>query len=363
MEYKQEFAQAEERIQAFWARDCIDRCALQVIARRAEPLPATGAPLAPLAADAGIVARKTDVNTVLWHAEETFRTHHYLAEAVPIYVPGLVCSDTAAYLVDEITITADTVWYPHIIDDWTSAELTFDRSNRWWQLTLGMAEAASERAAGRYLVAVPDFQAGIDIVSLLRGPERLCIDLFENPDAVRTATRFVFDDVYRHCHAEIESIIRKHSKWTGDWMGLFSSGSHDVVQCDFIALVSPRHFEEFCLPDIAWQCGWLDTAVFHLDGPGAVRHVDALLEIPALDAIQWVPGAGSPSAVGWLPMLRKIQDAGKGIYISAPPEDVEAILAELSPAGLIISVEGVFDSLVDGQDFIRHIADVCARRV
>jgi len=362
MEFKPDFDIANERIRAFWARDCVDRCALQVVARRADPLRATGVPLAPLASDVDIAMRKTDVDTVLWCAEQDFRSHHYLAEAVPTYIPGLVCSDTAAYLSDEITINEDTVWYPRIIDDWSAFELTFDCHNRWWQLTCRMAEGASERAEGRYLVAVPDFQAGIDIVSLLRGPERLCIDLIENPDAVRAATQFVFDDVYKHCLGEIESIIGKHSRWTGDWMGLFSPGKHDVVQCDFIALVSPRHFEEFCLPDIAWQCGWLDTAVFHLDGPGAVRHVDALLEIEELDAIQWVPGAGSPSAVDWLPMLRKIQEAGKSLYISAPPTHVEAILEGLSPAGLIISVEGVFESLEDGQDFIHHVEHLCSRR-
>ena len=34
-----------------------------------------------------------------------------------------------------------------------------------------------------------------------------------------------------------------------------------------------------------------DAPIFPLDGPGAVRHVDALLEGEELDAIQWVPGA------------------------------------------------------------------------
>ncbi|MCJ7737298.1 MAG: hypothetical protein MUQ10_08305 [Anaerolineae bacterium] len=359
MDFKPDFDTANEHIRAFWARDCIDRCALQVVTRRAEPPPPAPAPLGP---DAGAATRKTDVEYVLWQAEQSYLSHHYLAEAVPTYIPGLVCSDTAAYLSNEITINEDTVWFPRTIDDWSAFEPTFDHNNRWWQLTLRMAEAASERAAGRYLVGIPDFQAGIDIVSLLRGPERLCIDLFDNPEAVRAATRFVFDDVYKYCHAEVQSIIRKHSIWTGDWMGLFSSGTHDVVQCDFIALVSSRHFEEFCLPDIAWQCGWLDTAVFHLDGPGAVRHVDALLEIEGLDAIQWVPGAGSPKAVDWLPMLRKIQDGGKSLFVSAPSTDVETILEGLSPAGLIISVEGVFESLEEGQDFVHHVERLCSRR-
>jgi hypothetical protein len=32
-------------------------------------------------------------------------------------------------------------------------------------------------------------------------------------------------------------------------------------------------------------------SLFHLDGPGALKHLDSLLELDALDGIQWVSGA------------------------------------------------------------------------
>ncbi|NLE43313.1 MAG: hypothetical protein GX620_01225 [Chloroflexi bacterium] len=359
MEYKPDFEEATRRIQAFWAHDCIDRCALQVVAH-VDPLrfvPDEAAHNAP--GDA--LARKTDVEYVLRQAETHFGTHRFMAEAVPVYTPGLVCSDTAAYLSDEITVTDDTVWYPRIIEDWATFEMRFDPGNRWWQLTKRMASAAAERGAGRYLVGVPDFQAGIDIVSLLRSPESVCLDLRENPDAIKRATAFVLRDVYARCYDDIRGIVRQHGEWVGDWMGLFSTGNHDIVQCDFIALISPRHFEEFCLPDIEWMCQRLDTAIFHLDGPDAVRHLDALLEIDELDAIQWVPGAGSPSAAAWLPMLRKVQAAGKSLYISAPSDDVDDIMQALRPEGLMISVEGVFSSMEAAQSFIGGVERMCVR--
>ena len=107
----------------------------------------------------------------------------------------------------------------------------------------------------------------------------------------------------------------------------------------------------------------LDTSVFHLDGPGAVRHVDALLEIDALDAIQWVPGAGNPTAVAWLPMLRRIQSAGRSLYITAPAEEVAEILESLSPRGLMISVTGVFSSLNEGEQFIVGVERMCASKL
>lgn len=355
MLYKPDFAAAQERVRAFWEHDCVGRCGLQVVARSEDYQP-------PTEEGTDLVTRKTNVEYVLQRAERNFQNHRYLAEAVPTYVPGLVCSDMAAFLMEDITIMEDTVWYRPVIEDWQAFRLTFDLNNRWWQLTKHMAEAAAEKGKGRYLVAIPDFQVAIDIVSLMRSPDRLCLDLFENPDSVRAATRFILDEVYTYCYGEIRSIIARHSNWVGDWMGLFAYGKHDIIQCDFCALISPLHFEEFCLPDIQRQCRMLDTSIFHLDGPDAVKHLDRLLGVEELDAVQWVPGAGKPPAIAWIPMLKKVQAAGKSLYITSPAADVEAILQELSPKGLMIGVDGVFASIDEAQGFIGHIESVCRYR-
>ncbi len=133
------------------------------------------------------------------------------------------------------------------------------------------------------------------------------------------------------------------------------------VQCDFAALISPRRMEEFCLPDIRALCRRLDTSILHLDGHDAVRHLDALLGIPELDAIQWVPGAGKPPAVGWLPMLKRVQQAGKSLHIYAAAVDVPRILEELSPSGLMISVEDEFRSRAEAEASINQVERQCAR--
>ena len=103
----------------------------------------------------------------------------------------------------------------------------------------------------------------------------------------------------------------------------------------------------------------LDTSIFHLDGPAAIRHLDTLLEIEELNAIQWVPGDGNPPAKAWLAMLKKIQSAGKCLWVSAPPEDVSTILEELRPEGLMIHVEGTFPSLDEAEVFIAAVQTAC----
>jgi len=53
-------------------------------------------------------------------------------------------------------------------------------------------------------------------------------------------------------------------------------------------------FKEFVFPYLQEQCSRLGFTLYHLIGPEAIRHLDQLLKIPELTAIQWVPGAGNP---------------------------------------------------------------------
>lgn len=348
--YKPDIDDALKRLQAFWAHDCLGRCALKVVARKkdCQPLPNF---------KAEVLSRKISVECFLEMTEKQMENFNYLAEAIPKYIPGLVCSDIAAYFSSSIEVQGNTVWYPPVIDDWSQFDFIFDRNNRWWQLTRQMAEAAVECGRDKYLIGIPDFQPAMDIVSLLRSPGDLCCDLADKPAQVKQATDFIFDKVYVPCYREIRSIIARHSDLVSDWLGLASTGDHDIVQCDFCALISPDHFEEFCLPDIQKQCRMLDTSIFHLDGPDAIRHLDMLLEIKELDAIQWAPGAGKPPAKAWLPMLKKIQGAGKSLFIDSSAEDVKTILRELSPKGLLVAVDDIFESVEEASSFISDITE------
>ena len=73
----------------------------------------------------------------------------------------------------------------------------------------------------------------------------------------------------------------------------------------------------FVLPTLTRQIGWLDHSLYHLDGPDAIRHLPAIMEIDELDALQWTAGAAKPD--GASPVLYKIYDqvaaAGKGMWI------------------------------------------------
>jgi len=53
--------------------------------------------------------------------------------------------------------------------------------------------------------------------------------------------------------------------------------------------------------------------------------------------VQWVYGAGNEPATRWVPLMRRIQAAGRSVWISAEPREVPVLLEYLRPEGLMIN--------------------------
>jgi hypothetical protein len=66
------------------------------------------------------------------------------------------------------------------------------------------------------------------------------------------------------------------------------------------------------------------------------------LNIKELDGIQWsvpVLGVDPPhDSEVWYPYFKKIQKAGKVLYVTTRPENVKRIISDLSPEGLALGV-------------------------
>jgi hypothetical protein len=88
-----------------------------------------------------------------------------------------------------------------------------------------------------------------------------------------------------------------------------------VGQNDFSCLLSPEMFREFCFEDNLRTSEASDVNIYHLDGPGAVRHVDMILSLPKVQCIQWIQGAGAPPPSQWLDLLEHIQAAGRSVQV------------------------------------------------
>jgi hypothetical protein len=117
-------------------------------------------------------------------------------------------------------------------------------------------------------------------------------------------------------------------------------------------MISPKMFEHLVLPDLIKCCDELDHAFYHLDGKGQIRHLDMLLSVERLRGIQWVPGDGAPPPEAWLPLLKRIRDAGKLCQVYVTLEGALTIARELGGKGFAFCIPyGRYASVDEAQAY------------
>jgi len=77
--------------------------------------------------------------------------------------------------------------------------------------------------------------------------------------------------------------------------------------------------------------------VFHLDGKGVAKNIDRLLELPEIQAIQWVQGMGTDTPImQWIPLLKRIRAAGKSIVVDLALTELEDFIAAMPREGVLL---------------------------
>lgn len=324
MRYKENWSETKQRFNAWWNGEKTDRPMLRIIARRKKPLEA----LETVQPAINPKDRCLDVESIVKEFRNYCRTHIFMAEAFPNADVNLGPGSMATYLGSEPNFTWETVWYTECIHDWDQwGGISFNPDNYWWRLHQELISKARLLSKDDFLVSIPDIVENIDILAAMRGSEKLCYDLMDEPDLVKSCIDRI-DGLYFKYYDALYNIVKLQdlsSCYTA--FGIWGPGKTAKVQCDFSALISPSQFREFILPSLQMQCRQLDNSLYHLDGPEAIRHVDALMEIDELDALQWSPGDGKPDGSGkeWYPLYERVRNAGKSLWIKledAPVEDL-----------------------------------------
>ena len=283
-------------------------------------------------------------------AEKKIQNTFYGGLAFPQYWPNFGTDVFSAYMGAALEFSplgsdqpASWVdWKKPVLKDYSDlSALEIKEDNFYWQKTKEFTSYALEHSQERYLVGITDIHAGMDSLAVLRGgPERLCMDLADNPDGVKKAMKLLWK-AWHKVYEESYKIIVKKQDGSCSWISLWSPGKMYPVQNDFTCLISSEMYEKFFLEEIINEIDYLDHSIYHLDGPDALKHLDMLLEIPGLNAVQWVPGSGleKEGVAKWIPIYKRIQAKKKAIIVYCKPDEIDFVLDNLSPEGLLISTE------------------------
>lgn len=333
LEYKPDADLAFKRVEAWWEGEILDRPAIQIVAPRKKPL----LPV-PKSTHPNERSKWMDVDFQVARAQAQIANILWLGDRLPAYHPNLGPDYLAATMGVELEFAETTSWSIPTLNDWADIpRLKIQPDNLYLNTMKALTRQACEVGRGKFLIGITDLHPGGDLAAALRGPQQFCMDVIESPRealALMQQLKPTFYQAYEAQHA----ILREFGQEiTTTWLPLYARGKYYVPSNDFSCMVSPKMFEQFFVEEIEEEVAWLDRSIYHLDGPQAIPHLDRLLAIEKLDAIQYVYGDGARPASKWLHVYKKIQAAGKSLHVTIDPDDVLPFIAGMGPKGVMLS--------------------------
>ena len=327
------FGSAIKRFEAWWAGSSLGRPAVYARTRRpdAPPMPDEGRP------------RRQREHDPAFHAARArwmLDAFDYHAEAIPGFYPDFANNLTlpAALAGSELEYRPETTWMGLVPDIYERGVPAFDPAHPIVRL-LDEALAGTAAAIGdRGLLSPPVLLDGLTTLSMLRGAEALCMDLFERPaDVLRTSAEL--DRLAFQAHAFWwRTLERLGQAQTVTWAGIYAAGKCEMVQCDFAVNLSPEMFGRFVLPRLAEATRHFEYSCYHLDGVEQCRFLDQLCSLPRLNAIQWNPEPPAAPPLAWVEFFQAVRQRGRSLQINCDADTAVALTERLGPDGMLFSV-------------------------
>ncbi|MFB3880382.1 MAG: trimethylamine corrinoid protein 2 [Armatimonadota bacterium] len=339
-----------ERQDAFFERAVIDRPVVCVLLWQPGPeYPA------PAKTHATLRDRWMDTDYAVASALHNVMNTEYLGDGLPHCYPNLGPEVFSAFFGCELEFGEETSWSKPVLADWADVgKLRFSEDNVYWRKIVELTDAFLDAGEGKFYTGMTDFHPGGDAIAAFRDPLKLNYDMIERLDEVRALLAYV-TEVYLKVFDYFYDKLRAANQAISTWAGPVSSKKWLVPSNDFSCMISPAMFDDVFLPSIIEECQHYDASLYHLDGPNALRHLDSLLAIEELSAIQWVYGAGNGRASDWIWVYRKCQAAGKGVEINIYPDELDTIMDALRPEGVWLNIYGV-RSRDEAEALIRNVS-------
>ena len=246
------------------------------------------------------------------------QTHVFLGESFPNLNIDFGPGSLASYLGSEIGFKEDTVWFNKCLDGWDGVpKLTFDPENKWFKKHLQLAKDCQALAGDDFYVDMPDLMENIDVLASLRGAQDILFDLLDEPEMIGERIQEVTDIYYEYYDRFYDIIKDEEGGNAYTVFQIWGPGRTVKLQCDFSAMMSPEDFRKYIQPSLRTQSENVDHVLYHLDGPAAIKHMDALMEIDGIDALQWTSGDAGPDGTlpDWDVIYDKAIAAGKSIWV------------------------------------------------
>ncbi len=344
---------AREHFKAWWNRDGL------VLAVHGVPADTPHGDAPPPEPTSDPTRRQTDLAWRARNNRHALSRNLWLADTLPLADTNFGPGSLGTMLGAIPHVAETTVWYEPCMDHddpESYPPLVFDPDNRWYRFHEDMLRTEVQSSRGNYLVGFPDLIENIDTLAALRGDQELMMDLVDRPDWVQAKLAEINTAYFEAFDRLRDIIVLPDGSTCFCAFGLWAPGTVAKVQCDSCAMFGPEMFERFVLGPLAEQCSRLDYSMYHLDGTQCFPHLDLLMSIDSLDAIEWTPqagieGGGNPR---WYDLYRRILEGGKSVQaVGVKPDEVIPLLEACGTRGMHIKTH--VEDADDARELIKQV--------
>lgn len=334
--YGHDWQRSKKRWEAWWNCDMYDRPVLRVTA------PRRGVDSAYVSEIGYFPTWDTDPKSefmdftqmykrIMNHISQTF----YGGEAIPNFDHKWSVGHALAFGC-EPEFNKYAAWC-HALTQNPGVPLEVDKACSGWKWMMETTKQASLSCGHNYFVRADWGNHSGDILTTLWGNDNTLLKMIDDPELVRTAIDEVTMGLHEIYRGLWDEVAISGNEGFINYIGCWAPEKAICLDCDVSCMISEDMFKFFFVEPIIRTMHEADFRAYHIDGPGALKHLDTILGIKELQAVQWVPGAAHEEIGQWMPLLKHIQQKGKAIWISCEPGEIDSVLRELSPCGLCIT--------------------------
>lgn len=268
----------------------------------------------------------------LAYARHFLQWRHFLAESAPYASTtyGSSLCVLAAMAGAEVRYTPDTgtAWIQEDPDLYRRDLPEFREDSAPYAFALRMIRRHAEVFGHDCILGADVMLDPLTTLSMMRGSQNLCIDLVERPEVVdRWAERL--NEMFLRIAAgyRVARALQgrcEHYNWTGAW----APGDMEALQCDFCTMLSPEMFRRFAMPHFERETAFYDYALWHLDGPDEIRHLEDICSVARLRAIQWVD-TRKQGPRAYVDLFRRILKLNRSVIFGVRSTDEAVAMARL----------------------------------
>jgi len=208
----------------------------------------------------------------------------------------------------------------------------------WFDLMQRTREACCRRAGGEYPVCQFHLRGVVDVVAAMLGEERLCLAVYDAPDALGELAARVADMFLAVVARDVGTRPLWHGGSVGLW-GLYARGPLLEYQIDASSLMSPEVYAARFAQQDRRVLGAYPLNLVHLHSVG-LHLLEVVLAMPEVNAVEI---SLDREAVPWekavmLRACQRVQESGKRLLIAGElsPEELREFTESLDAAGLAI---------------------------